>query len=50
MDWGLGMGITGVAVAIGFAPVVSAVVGIIYVQSGKWKKAKTDIMRQEQPA
>ena len=40
MSWGFNMGVTGIAAALGFAPIVSAVIGIIYVQTGRWKKSK----------
>ena len=32
------MGVNGVAGALGFAPTVSAVVGLIYVNTDRWKK------------
>lgn len=45
MSWGLNMGLTGIAAALGFAPIVSAIIGIIYVQSGKWKKSKIAVAK-----
>ena len=34
------LGFNGIGIAMGFAPIVSLFIGIIFVQSGKWKKAK----------
>ena len=50
MSWGFNMGTLGVAIAIGFAPVISAIIGIIYVQSDKWKKSKLNISEVSQSA
>ena len=36
----LDLGFNGIGIAMGFASVASIVVGFIFVQSGKWKKAK----------
>ncbi len=40
MSWGLNMGLTGIAAAMGFAPIVSAIIGVVYIQTGRWKKSK----------
>ena len=36
----LDLGFNGIGIAMGFASVASIVVGFIFIQSGKWKKAK----------
>lgn len=38
LAYSFGMGVNGVAAALGFAPIISAVVGLIYVNTNRWKK------------
>lgn len=38
-----GLGLNGIGIAMGFASVASIFVGIIFIQSGKWKQAKINI-------
>ena len=40
---GFGWGLNGVAAALGLAPIVPGIIGILYVQSGRWKKSKLGI-------
>ena len=38
-DWGM----NGIGTAVGFAPILSMLLGLIYAMSGHWKKAKLTI-------
>ncbi len=40
---GLGWGLNGVAAALGLAPIVPGIIGLLYVQSGRWKKSRLGI-------
>lgn len=42
-DWGLNLGLNGVAAALGLAPIVPGIIGILYIQSGRWKRSKLGI-------
>ena len=40
---GLGWGLNGVAAGLGLAPIIPGIIGILYIQSGRWKKSKLGI-------